>query len=103
MTLPSVVRLRLRLRLRLMEVEAEVLPDDVAQRGEAEVDGRPLLEAVGLQARGPLPLAAGQVHQVDVGLLGDALLGEDLTRTTRNQTTSDHLRQIGRASCRERV
>lgn len=53
-------------------------PDDVAQRGEAQVDGRALLEPVGLRAGGALALAAGQVHQVDVGLLGDVLPGEDL-------------------------
>lgn len=53
-------------------------PDDVPQRGEAEIDGRALLEPIGLRARGPLALAAGQVHQVDVGLFGDVLLGEDL-------------------------
>lgn len=53
-------------------------PDDVPQRGEAQIDGRALLEPIGLRARGPLALAAGQVHQVDVGLLGDVLPGEDL-------------------------
>lgn len=53
-------------------------PDDVPQRGEAQVDGRALLEPIGLRARGALALAAGQVHQVDVGLLGDVLPGEDL-------------------------
>lgn len=54
-------------------------PDDVPQSGEAQVDGRALFEPIGLRARGPLALAAGQVHQVDVGLLGDVLPGEDLT------------------------
>lgn len=53
-------------------------PDDVPQRGEAQIDGCALLEPIGLRARGPLALAAGQVHQVDVGLLGDVLPGEDL-------------------------
>lgn len=54
-------------------------PDDVPQSGEAQVDGRAFFEPIGLRARGPLALAAGQVHQVDVGLLGDVLPGEDLT------------------------
>lgn len=54
-------------------------PDDVPQSGETQVDGRALFEPIGLRARGPLALAAGQIHQVDVGLLGDVLPGEDLT------------------------
>lgn len=53
-------------------------PDNIAERGEAQVDGRALFESVSLRPRRPLTLTASQVHQVDVGLLCDALFGEDL-------------------------
>lgn len=53
-------------------------PDDIAERGEAQVDGRALFESVSLRPRRPLTLTASQVHQVDVGLLCDALFREDL-------------------------
>lgn len=56
-------------------------PDDVPQGGEAQVDGCALFESVSLRPRQPLPLAAGQVHQVNGGLLGDVLFGKNLEKT----------------------
>jgi len=71
-------------------------PDHVSQGGEAQVDGRALFEPVGLRPRRPLTLAAGQVHQVDVGLLCDALFGEDLTGSQRDVNNTKKLQETQR-------
>lgn len=63
------------------ERESAHTPDDVPQRGEAQVDGCALFESVSLRPRQALPLAAGQVHQVDGGLLCDVLFGKNLEMT----------------------
>lgn len=55
-------------------------PDDIAQSGQAQVDGCAFFESVSLRARRPLALTACQVHQVNVGLLCDAFFREDLTQ-----------------------
>ena len=68
------------------KVNTRHTPDDIAEGGEAQVDGRALFESVGLRPRRPLTLTASQVHQVDVGLLCDALFGEDLTGSHSNVT-----------------